>query len=144
MRTNPKAVLTVLLVLLLGACTDSTGLNGDVSGTYTLRTVGGQPLPYTEPNQDPSDYFTINGGAFTLNSNGNSTETLSYTETVPGQQTNTTSTCFGTYSQSGNTIFVSEPTAANPDCGGTFTASWNGGNNLTLNINTGVDAVFTR
>ena len=33
---------------MLAACsTDSTGPNGSVAGTYTLRTIDGQPLPYT-------------------------------------------------------------------------------------------------
>jgi len=33
---------------MLAACSsDSTGPNGSVAGTYTLRTIDGQPLPYT-------------------------------------------------------------------------------------------------
>lgn len=36
------------LACTMAACsTDSTGPNGSVSGTYTLRTINGQTLPYT-------------------------------------------------------------------------------------------------
>ena len=146
MRVNRKAFLAVLGVLLLSACggSDATGVNGDASGTYTLRTIGGQSLPYTPPNQDPLDFFTINSGGITINSGGTFSDTSMFTETTPGQSTSTTSTCLGTYSLAGNTIFFSEPIAANPDCGGTFTAAWTGGNTLRINIDIGVDAVFTK
>ena len=146
MRVNRKAFLAVLGVLLLSACggSDATGVNGDASGTYTLRTFGGQALPYTLAGQDPADFFTINGGGITINTNATFSETYMYSETTPGQTINTTSTCLGTYSRAGSTISFSEPNAANPDCGGTFTGTWNGGNTLTLSIGVGVDAVFTK
>jgi hypothetical protein len=49
--------------LALAACsTDSTGPNGSVSGTYTLRTINGQSLPYTFSSglRLTSDQLTMN------------------------------------------------------------------------------------
>jgi hypothetical protein len=46
----------------LAACsTDSTGPNGSVTGTYTLRRINGQTLPYTFPSgrQLISDRLTL-------------------------------------------------------------------------------------
>ena len=41
-------MLALASCTMLAACsTDSTGPNGSVAGTYTLRTIDGQPLPYT-------------------------------------------------------------------------------------------------
>ena len=152
MRVNRKAFLAVLGVLLLSACggSDATGVNGDASGTYTLRTFGGQLLPYTPAGQNPADFFTFNGGSVTINTDATFSETIVYSETTTGQMNNTTSTCFGTYSQAGSTIFFSEPVAVNPDCGGNFAGTWNGGNTLTLTFDVGVttvvlvDAVYTK
>ena len=56
------------LVMLALACTtmvacsvDSTGPNGSVAGTYTLRRINGQNLPYTLPSgrQLVSDQLTL-------------------------------------------------------------------------------------
>lgn len=43
-----RRLVMLALASTLAACsTDSTGPNGSVTGTYTLRTIDGQPLPYT-------------------------------------------------------------------------------------------------
>ena len=43
-----RFVMLALAGTMLAACSsDSTGPNGSVAGTYTLRTIDGQPLPYT-------------------------------------------------------------------------------------------------
>ena len=43
-----RLVMLALAGTMLAACSsDSTGPNGSVAGTYTLRTIDGQPLPYT-------------------------------------------------------------------------------------------------
>jgi hypothetical protein len=41
------AMLALAGTLAGAACTDSTGPNGSVTGTYQLRTINGQNLPYT-------------------------------------------------------------------------------------------------
>ena len=43
-----RRLVMLALASTLAACsTDSTGPSGSVTGTYTLRTIDGQPLPYT-------------------------------------------------------------------------------------------------
>lgn len=42
-----RLVMLALAGSLAACSTDSTGPNGSVTGTYTLRTIDGQPLPYT-------------------------------------------------------------------------------------------------
>jgi hypothetical protein len=40
-------MLALASTMLVSCSADSTGPNGSVTGTYTLRTIDGQPLPYT-------------------------------------------------------------------------------------------------
>jgi hypothetical protein len=42
-----RLVMLALAGTLAACSTDSTGPNGSVAGTYTLRTIDGQQLPYT-------------------------------------------------------------------------------------------------
>jgi hypothetical protein len=43
-----RLVMLALASTMLASCSaDSTGPNGSVTGTYSLRTIDGQPLPYT-------------------------------------------------------------------------------------------------
>lgn len=42
-----RLVMLALAGTLAACSTDATGPNGSVTGTYTLRTIDGQPLPYT-------------------------------------------------------------------------------------------------
>ena len=43
-----RRLVMLALASTMAACSiDSTGPNGSVEGTYTLRTINGQPLPYT-------------------------------------------------------------------------------------------------
>ena len=42
-----RLVMLALAGTLAACSTDSTGPNGSITGTYTLRTIDGQPLPYT-------------------------------------------------------------------------------------------------
>lgn len=64
-----KRLLVLALFLALGftatACTDSTGPGDAVSGTYTLRTIGGAAPPVTIGN------FEVIAGRIILDRNGN-------------------------------------------------------------------------
>jgi hypothetical protein len=43
-----RLVMLALASTMMAACSaDSTGPNGSVAGTYSLRRIDGQPLPYT-------------------------------------------------------------------------------------------------
>jgi hypothetical protein len=45
-----RLVMLALATTLAGCSMDSTGPDGPVAGTYTLRTINGQYLPYTLPS----------------------------------------------------------------------------------------------
>ncbi|HEY2374399.1 MAG TPA: lipocalin family protein [Gemmatimonadaceae bacterium] len=59
-----KFVLLAAGLVALAACNnDSTSPNGNVTGTYSLRTVNGNPLPYTFSDGSVlvSDRLSLNG-----------------------------------------------------------------------------------
>lgn len=145
MRINPRAFFPLLGVLLLGACGGdaSTGVNGDASGTYTLRSIGGKPLPLTV-STGPTSTVTFKSGSLTVNTNSTFSATLDLDETVSGTVTSTTSTCLGTYSQSGNNFSFSETASSDPNCGFTYSGSWNGSNAFTLDYGAGAAALFSK
>jgi hypothetical protein len=76
-----RRIALLAAVIALAACTnDSTSPNGSVIGSYSLRTINGNTLPYTFSNNDVlvSDRLTLNsdGSYFDVASfsNGQSTE----------------------------------------------------------------------
>ena len=144
MRPNPKAFLAVLGVLLLSACgSDSTGVSGDATGTYTLNSLNGGAIPYSV-TLDPTYTITFTGGNFMISSGGAFSETISYTELISGTTTNTTSTCPGTYTQSGGSFTFSEEASNNPDCGATYTGTWNGSDTFTMAFDQGFQGVYKK
>ena len=60
-----RKIALLLAVVALAACNDSTSPNGNVAGTYSLRTINGSNLPYTF-----SDNSVLTSDQLTLNSNG--------------------------------------------------------------------------
>ena len=96
-------LLTVGGLVALAACSDSSGPDATIHGTYTLRTVNGQTLPATI-FQDASGRFDITGGTLTLNSNGTFTDVVMFrivsgTTTITDQASGT-----GTFAEAGNTV----------------------------------------
>jgi hypothetical protein len=64
-------VLMLATALSLSACNDiGTGPAGSLTGTYTLRTLGGQQLPATLFYTSASDHVEIVSSQITLNTNG--------------------------------------------------------------------------
>lgn len=147
MGINPKVLFALLGVLALGACggDSSTGVNGDASGTYTLQTIGGKPLPLTVASGATST-VTFKSGSLTVNKVNTFSETLSYDtkDTVSHAVTSTTSTCLGTYSQRGNSFSFAESSSSDPNCGFTYDGSWNGSNAFTVNYAPGAAAYYTK
>lgn len=149
MRTNPKAFLALLGILLLGACGGdaSTGVNGDAIGTYTLQSISGNPLPFTVSTSATST-ATFKSGALTINTDKTFSETLDLDETESSSgspiTTSTTSTCVGTYSQRGNSFTFSESTSTDPQCGFTYGGAWNGSNAFTVTFAPGAAAYYTK
>lgn len=149
MRPNPKVCLAFVGVLLLGACggSDSTAVNTDARGTYTMRTLNGSPVPLTAPNDatDPTSTITIEGGSFVIISDKDFTETISYHFSQGGQtQPTTTSVCAGTYLQSGATFTFMEADSTDPNCGTGYTGSWNGSNRFAIDFDPTVQVVYTK
>ncbi|HEV2017060.1 MAG TPA: hypothetical protein VGQ98_02015 [Gemmatimonadaceae bacterium] len=147
MRTNPKAFLALLGILLLGACGGdaSTGVNGDASGTYTLQSINSNPLPYTVAT-GATTTLTFKSGSLTIGTDNTFSETLDLDEndTASGSTTSTTSTCVGTYSQRGNGFTFSESSSADPNCGFTYGGAWNGSNAFTVTFAPGASAYYTK
>jgi hypothetical protein len=145
MPVNPKAFLALLGVLVLGACGGDTftGVNGDASGTYTLRSIAGKPVPLTV-STGASSTVTYKSGSLTMNTGNTFSETLDTDQTVSGVVTSATSTCLGTYSQRGNDFSFSESASADPNCGFSYSGFWDGSNAFTVNFGVGAAAYYTK
>ena len=74
-----RRIALLLAVVALAACNnDSTSPNGSVVGNYSLRTVNGNPLPYTF-----SDGSVLVSDQLTLNSNGTYTDVATFSNANP-------------------------------------------------------------
>lgn len=97
------------VTLAMGGCgddDDGTGPSG-VAGTYTLRTVNDQALPYTL-YEDESYKIEIMASELTINSGGTWRETATFRETELGTPATSTQTVTGTYTRTGNTIVLAD------------------------------------
>jgi hypothetical protein len=136
-----RRFLAALAVLTLTACiTDSVGIAGTkvtggdnsagstagVAGTYTMRTVGGAPLPYTyaQTGADKSEFLD---DVMTLTASGTWSELMHVRTTVSGVVTVNAVTDGGTYVRVGTTGLTFN-TPNNPDFSGILSS----GNTLTL------------
>ena len=134
-----RRLLAAVAVLTLTACiNDSVGVvgtqaigttggdgssNASVAGTYTLKTVGGLPLPYTY-QQSGADKTETLDDVITLTTTGTWSELLHERQTLGGVITVRAYTDAGTYVQSGTGVTFRSP---NGDFSGVF-----GTNSLTL------------
>jgi hypothetical protein len=78
-----RRLALLIAVFALAACNnDSTSPNGNVSGSYSLRTVNGSPLPYTF-----SDGSVLVSDQLSLNSNGTYTDVATFSNaSTPAEQ----------------------------------------------------------
>lgn len=130
----------IALVLLAGAAacgfdTATEPLVGDISGTYTLQSMNGSPLPFVFASNDTT--VSIDTDVLTVNTGGDWTETVSYRQTVgTADATNETLNLSGSWTRSGNQLNFR--TAMGLLYVGTATET-------TLNLSdAGFDYVFTR
>jgi hypothetical protein len=94
-----KFVLLAAGLVALAACNnDSTSPNGSVTGTYSLRTVNGNPLPFTF-----SDGSVIVSDRLSLNSNGTYVDIATFSNS-------STATEQGLWSINNNLISFSDQT----------------------------------
>jgi hypothetical protein len=116
-------VLAMVLPLALAGCGDSTGPGGSLAGTYTLRSINGDPVPVLISSGPPQEEIT--GGFVRLNANGTFTASHTYRVTFGGSSTTVTEDIDGTYTRSGDELTL---TFDDPDGSGTATvfAVWDG------------------
>ena len=101
-----KIVLMLLALMLpLAACGDDSTGPGEtnITGTYTLQTVGGSPLPATL-DQRGADRLQITAGRTTLNQDRTFSQSLTLRITQSGAVTTTEFPLNGTYTQNNNAI----------------------------------------
>jgi hypothetical protein len=137
--TRLARFVALLLLPVMIACDDDDGSgpsNGNVTGTYTLRTVDGQNLPFTLVNV-PGYRLEVTADQYTLNSGGTFTTTATFRETEGTTVTPSTETYSGTWVQNGSTVNL------NSEDGGPETAAFSGGNTLTF-IAAGHTAVYRK
>ena len=97
-----KILATLALILVLGACTDSTGSNStDHVGVYTMTTINGDALPATL-SSNGADSVEVTAGTVTLNADRTFSETVSYRITKAGAETTEQELVVGLYSRSRN------------------------------------------
>ena len=105
---RPLLALVVVSALVLASACGSDSPTGpkNVPGTYVLRTVDADPLPFTVPNGRDHLIF-VNSVTATLNANN--TYAVAGTGTEDGNAS-TVITDEGTYSQSGSTLHFTSTT----------------------------------
>lgn len=118
--------LLTLAVALTTACnSDSTGPNGSIVGSYSLRTINGSPLPYTVNYNT-----TINSELLTLNNDGTYTDVAYYSNGNSYVES-------GYYSQNNNALTFNDQTD-----GITYQGSVSG--NVLTEITNGYTAAYQK
>ncbi len=103
-----RPLLALAFVAGLAACgsdNNSTG-PGDVSGTYTLQSVGGNSLPYAFPNS--TDNIVVSSA--TLNLNSDHTYSVAAAGSANGSADDNVIADAGTYTLSGSTVTFTSTT----------------------------------
>ena len=133
-----RFVASVLLVMLAACGGDSTGPNGDLTGSYTLRTVNGANVPAVL-YQDSQEKDELTGGNINLNADKTWSGTLStrVTDLTSGGVGTFSAPAGGTYSSSGGTITLTEAGGASQ-----LTGSVSAGT-LTISADLGLGAAIT-
>jgi hypothetical protein len=142
MLSHVKTIFAVLGIALVAACNDSTAVNGDASGTYPLSTINGSGLPFIL-QATATDTLVIKSGSMVINADGTFVETLTADETTGGVTTSQTNVCPGNYVQRGNSFTFNEASNSDASCGGSYAASWDGSNTVSLFF-TGFTLDYTR
>lgn len=129
------AVAAVVVLAACGTTRDASSTSGptqaSVAGTYTLKTVNGNPLPFVT-QQDANVTAKMTSAQFTFASGGTWTQTQHYQTTINGTTSSDTFDESGTFTVSGTTVTLKITSAAN---GGPQTFSMTSdeaGNTLTL------------
>ena len=108
-----RRLFAALALATLAACGSDSSVNPNndaVEGVYSLRTVNGQPLPFTV--QGNGITIVLTSDVMTVAKDGSWTETVAYRQTIDAQTTNEADADAGSWTRVGDTM--------------TFTSSANG------------------
>jgi len=94
-----------LVLLALAACGGDALSPRAVAGTYTLRTIDGQPLPYTD-FPEGADSIQVVASSYTLEGGGAFTERWTRRIAARGRVTTDTYALAGTWTLVGRTVEV--------------------------------------
>lgn len=97
-------LLVALMSVVAVGCNDASGPGGGITGTYTLRTVNGQNVPFVLIQIGQTYKFEILSGQLVLNENGTFSESLSVRETENSTVSTETETTTGTWTRTNNSI----------------------------------------
>jgi hypothetical protein len=133
-------VLACLALVGAIACHDSSTNPGtaDISGTYTLQSIGGVPMPFTA-HPDANTAITFSSDVLTVGTDGTWSETQTIQAVANGQTTSDTSTGGGTWTRAGTTVNFSSEIDGSLVYVGRY-----GDNTLTLDAGDGLALVFRR
>lgn len=102
-----------LMSIALSACTDAGTGVGRLTGTYTLRTIDGDPVPATLAYTSPSDHVELIEGQIRLAGDGSYTDRTRVSETKRGVTTEYLDDTAGRWSVSGSElVLVNDASAA--------------------------------
>ena len=125
-----RTVLALLIAPLMFACGDDDASGPDnetVAGTYILRTVNGQNLPFIIIDQ-PGYRLEVLSDQYTLNADRTFITAATFRETEDTTVTTSDDTYNGTWQLSAGTMNLTSG-------GGIETAAFSGGNTLTFTGN---------
>ena len=128
-----RLVAITAIVFVFGGCGsgDRSTAPSTLPGTYTLRTLGGHPLPAFTPGE-PGFRFEIAAGVITLHPAGTFEDTYPWRElTDAGEEVRSgVSSCTGNWTLNGHEVTL-EMTRTS-ECDDSGTAIWDGANTLTI------------
>jgi hypothetical protein len=130
MRRFLLTMTAAATTLTASACSDTTGIGSNVTGSYELRTVNGQSLPAS------NNSVTIEAGVLELDSNGTFVDIVQFR--VPGDPLIREDQQFGTWERSGSEVRLDY------DNGDTFFADRTSSSRLVLRDDSGNEWAYQR
>src|SRR5687768_7635136 len=136
LRTIRPALVAALLLVGAACGGDSTGPDeGSIVGSYTLRTINGQNLPYTTLSAGVNTAEVLSS-SLSLNTDGTFREERSVRRTHQGVPVTEAEMKFGTYTSTGSGVTFSVTTGAQ-------VSGKRGGGSITF-VEEGFTFVFVR
>ncbi|MBA3889586.1 MAG: hypothetical protein H0X64_03570 [Gemmatimonadaceae bacterium] len=131
-----RKLITIVLLAFAAACGDSTGPDSSYLGTYALRSVDGQPVPFTI-FASGDDYVRVTGGSLIFDSGDSFTTSLDLSYRFDGTVENESEWTGGTFKRAGNKFTMTDAE------GDSYVATYDGSSTMTINAD-GVVFVFRK